>query len=331
MKYQALGKSGLKVSQIGFGCGNVGGVMIRGQSRERVRVVARALELGINYFDTAPSYGDGLSEKNLGQALEDLGAEAHVGTKVRVTTRDAKNVKDAVVRSVEESLKRLDRECVDLIQLHNRISLQGSIAKDLLSVGDVLEEVVEAFRSLQAQGKVRFFGITGMGETQALHEAIESRALHSVQTVYNLLNPSAGTEVPHGFSDQDFGRMIDRAGQYGAGIIVIRALAGGALTGMAERHPLASPAPAPIGSASSYAEDVHRAGSFGFLVKEGYVEDLAEAALRFVLSKRGVSTLLVGYSSLEQLERSVEYASRGPLPPQTLARLPDIWGQFVGK
>ena len=68
MEYRVLGSTGLEVSQIGFGCGNVGGLMIRGQPEERVRAVARAMELGVNYFATAPSYANGVSETNLGQA-----------------------------------------------------------------------------------------------------------------------------------------------------------------------------------------------------------------------------------------------------------------------
>jgi len=69
MEYRELGKTGLRVSALGFGCGNVGGLMIRGTAAERERAIARAVELGINYFDTAPSYGDGQSEQNLGAAL----------------------------------------------------------------------------------------------------------------------------------------------------------------------------------------------------------------------------------------------------------------------
>ena len=67
MDYRTLGKTGLRVSTLGFGCGNVGGLMVRGAPAEQERAVARAIELGINYFDTAPSYGDGQSEQNLGR------------------------------------------------------------------------------------------------------------------------------------------------------------------------------------------------------------------------------------------------------------------------
>jgi aryl-alcohol dehydrogenase-like predicted oxidoreductase len=84
METRSLGKTGLKVSVLGFGCGAVGGLMVRGAPDDQERAVARALELGINYFDTAPLYGNGESEKNLGRVLATLRPNVLVGTKVRI-------------------------------------------------------------------------------------------------------------------------------------------------------------------------------------------------------------------------------------------------------
>ena len=83
MVYRILGRTGLRVSEIGFGCGNVGGLIIRGTQGERVEAVKRAVELGINYFDTAPSYGDGRSETNLGEVLDELQPDVVVATRAR--------------------------------------------------------------------------------------------------------------------------------------------------------------------------------------------------------------------------------------------------------
>src|SRR5437660_11664847 len=88
MQSRSLGKTGLTVSTLGFACGNVGGLIIRGTPAERERAVARAMELGVNYFDTAPSSGDGESERNLGQVLKALKARVHVGTKLRLDRHD---------------------------------------------------------------------------------------------------------------------------------------------------------------------------------------------------------------------------------------------------
>ena len=329
MNYRQMGRTGMNVSEVGFGCGNVGGLMIRGDHGEQVKAVVRAMELGINYFDTASQYGDGQSETNLGRVLKELKADVYVGTKYRLVPEDASDIKAGVVRSVEASLARMGREQVDLIQLHNRVSPVADLAKDLLGVSDVLGEVVEATQLLASQGKVRFWGMTGIGDAESLHRVVDSGALYTVQTVYNLLNASAAAKVTPQFDMADYDMLIDRAAAANMGVIVIRVLAGGALTGSAERHPTAAPSVGPIGSGRDYAQDLGRSGDFRFLVQEGYVDDLVEASLRFALSNQSVSTTLVGYSNLDHLEKSVEYAAKGPLPAEALARLPQVWSQFV--
>ena len=327
MNYRPLGTTGLDVSEIGFGCGNVGGLMIRGEHRDQVRAAARAMELGINYFDTASSYGNGQSETNLGQVLKELSADVYVGTKFRVTTHETGNIKGNVIASVEESLTRLQREQVDLIQMHNHVAAVaegGSVSPE-----ETLGEVVEALQDLRAQGKVRFWGMTAVGETPELHRVIDSGTLNTIQSVYNLVNPSAGTAVPSGFDMPDYGNQIARAAARGMGVLVIRVLAAGALSGDTTRHPVAVPSVAPIGSGRDYDQDRGRAEGFRFLQQEGHVGSLVEASLRFALSNAGVSSVLVGYSSLEHLEQGVEYAGRGSLPHEALARLTDVWAGFT--
>ena len=328
MNYRPLGNTGLSVSEIGFGCGNVGGLMIRGEHRERVRAVARAMELGINYFDTASSYGDGQSETNLGRVLKELAADVYVGTKFRVTTHEAGRIKDNVVASVEQSLARMQREQVDLIQLHNHVAAEAEGGS--VSPQEVLGEVVDALQELRTQGKVRFWGMTGVGETPALHQVIDSGALNTVQSVYNLVNPSSGADVPGGFDMPNFGNLIQRCADNGMGVLVIRVLAAGALSGETARHPVAVPTVAPIGSGKDYNQDQARAEGFRFLQHEGYVDNLVEASLRFALSNTGVSSVLVGYSSLEHLEQAVDYAEKGPLPVEALGRLSEVWAGFTG-
>ena len=93
MRQRPLGRSGLTVSEIGFGCGNVGGLLIRGERSEQLRAVDRAIELGITYFDTAAQYGDGVSEQNLGAALRELRPDVLVGTKLGLTPADLGNRK----------------------------------------------------------------------------------------------------------------------------------------------------------------------------------------------------------------------------------------------
>jgi aryl-alcohol dehydrogenase-like predicted oxidoreductase len=312
---------------LGFGCGNVGGLLIRGTAVERERAVARALEMGINYFDTAPLYGNGVSEQHLGQALRALAARPYVGTKFSVNPEDLGDVAGAVTRSLEASLARMGLERVDLFQVHNR--LVPTPGPRALTVRALLDQVVPAVQRLRAQGKVGFVGITALGETPAVHEAIDSGALDSAQVCYNLLNPTAGTAVPGEFPAQDFGRLLDRARARQVGVIVIRVLAAGALSGTGARHPTAVPEVEPIASGPDYATDVRRAQALAALVREGHAARLVEMALRFPLGSPAVSTVLLGYSSQEHLEYAAAAMSRGALSPAAQARLAELWGKMA--
>tara|TARA_B110000263_G_scaffold187185_1_gene164804 strand:+ start:428 stop:1435 length:1008 start_codon:yes stop_codon:yes gene_type:complete len=334
MDYRKFGNTGINVSEIGFGCGDVGGLMVRGEPTDRVKAVARAIELGINYFDTASRYGGGQSETNLGQVMRELSidtdsAEFYVGTKYSLGEADPSNLKAGVIQSVEASLKRLGREQVDLIQLHDRISSQTDVSVRAITVADVLGEVREGLEVLKAQGKVRYYGMTGVGEPRGIHEVVASGMVSTVQTVYNLINASAGAAAPAGFDMPDYDQLINLAVEKQVGIIVIRVLAAGALSGTSVRHPVAVPTVAPIGSGKDFKQDESRAQEFEFLVDEGFAADMPEASIRFALSNPGVSTVLVGYSDMDHLEQSVQYAAKGALPPEALASLPQSWSGFV--
>src|ERR1700682_1033409 len=106
MEMRTFGRTGLQVSILGFGCGAVGGLMVRGTAADQERAVARALEAGINYFDTAALYGNGESERNLGRVLKALKAEVIVGTKVRLGAEHRADVGKAIEKGMDDSLKR---------------------------------------------------------------------------------------------------------------------------------------------------------------------------------------------------------------------------------
>src|SRR6516225_6489956 len=268
MEMRIFGRTGLRLSVLGFGCGAVGGLMVRGDPLDQERTIARAIGAGVNYFDTAVQYGNGESEKNLGRILQQLKPpNAVVGTKVRLPRASFDHIADAVATSLEHSLMRLRRDRVDIFHLHNAITEHGG--GEALSVRQVLGEVVPAFQRLRQQGKTRFLGLTAVGETAALAQVIDARAFDSAQVVYNMLNPSAATELPADYPAQDYGRLFDHTVAAGVGVVGIRVLAGGALSGSTERHPIASPPPEPIGSAN-YDADVLRARRLMPLVKEGF-------------------------------------------------------------
>ncbi len=330
MQLRTFGRTGLKLSVLGFGCGAVGGLMVRGEAADQERTVARALAAGVNYFDTAVQYGDGESEKNLGRILQELKpATAVVGTKVRIPPDAYGRIADTVTASLEASLKRLQRDHVDIFHLHNPITEKGG--GTTLSAKQVLDEVVPAFERLRAQGKTRFLGLTAIGDTSALHQVIDTDKFHSAQVVYNMLNPSAAEALPENYPAHDYGRLFDHTVKAGVGVVGIRVLAGGALSGSAERHPIASPPPEPIGSAMDYDADIARARRLMPLVKDGFAASLTEAATRFAISHDAMGTILVGIATPEQFDGALSAVEKGPLPKSALARLAELQKGFVGE
>lgn len=329
MEQRIFGRTGVALSVLGFGCGAVGGLMVKGAAADQERAVARALELGINYFDTAAMYGNGQSERNLGRVLKSLKPDLVLGTKVRVPDAERGRIGAAIVASLEASLTRLQRDHVDLFQLHNHIT--QSREDGALTPREVGEEVVPAFERLRRDGKTRFFGITAVGDTAALNAVADTRAFDSAQVPYNMLNPSAGTAVPAGYPAQDYANFLARAQAAGMGVIAIRVLAAGALSGSEERHPLGSQNVAPIASGADYASDVARARRLLPLVREGFAGSLIEAAIRFAITSEAVTTALVGTSTLDQLEVAAAAVAKGPLPQTARDRLAQLQRGFAGE
>ena len=330
MQLRVFGRTGMQLSVLGFGCGAVGGFMVRGDPAEQERTIARAIAAGVNYFDTAVQYGNGKSEKNFGSVLQKLKpANVAVGTKVRLLPGEFGRIDDAVRTSLEGSLARLRLDRVDILHLHNPITEKGG--GSALSVRQVLDDVVPAFERLRQQGKIRFLGLTALGDTAALHQVIDARVFDSAQIVYNMLNPSAACELPANYPAQDYGRLFDHTMAAGVGVVGIRVLAGGALSGSAERHPIAGPAPEPIGSAMSYDADIDRARRLMPLVEEGFAASLTEAATRFALSHPAMGTILVGMATPQQFEDALAAAEKGPLPKAALDRLSALRQAFSGE
>jgi aryl-alcohol dehydrogenase-like predicted oxidoreductase len=330
MQLRIFGRTGMQVSVLGFGCGAVGGLMVRGDPADQERTVARAIESGVNYFDTAVQYGNGESEKNLGRILQTLKpANVVVGTKVRVPPNEFGRIAETITKSLEASLSRLRLDRVDIFYLHNVIAEKDD--GSALSVRQVLDDVVPAFERLREQGKVRFLGMTAVGDTAALHQLIDAGAFDGAQIVYNMLNPSSAVNLPANYPAQDYRRLFDRTQAAGVGVVGIRVLAGGALSGSADRHPIASPAPEPIGSAVSYDADIDRARRLLPLVKEGFASSLTEAATRFALSHPAMGTILVGMATPQQFEDALAAAKKGPLPQAALDRLSELQRSFAGE
>jgi aryl-alcohol dehydrogenase-like predicted oxidoreductase len=332
MRMRPLGRAGDQISEIGFGCGNVGGLLIRGEPSEHVRAIARAIELGITYFDTAAQYGDGRSEQSLGRALAELKANVMVGTKINVSHDDLAQGKIRIRALLQQGLDRLNRKSVDVLFYHGRITnpagsgprglTDGETARGPRGLTDVEVQgpLLEAMQALKRDGLVRYIGFTGLGDTEAVARVVQSGAYDVFHCYYNAVNPSAGYSVPPSFPAQDLGRLLEHARTSGSVPFAIRILAAGALAGDVPRHPVAGGTGGALVGGTEYAGDVARAERLRPIAGELGVS-LPELAIRFALSRTEIASALVGISSVEQVESAVQAAAAGPLPDPVADRI----------
>lgn len=327
MEQRALGGTGITVSALGFGCGNVGGLMVRGTPQEQSAAVRRALDAGVTYFDTAAMYGDGLSEQNLGRVLTELGVwhRVAVGTKVRLAAEQMNDPAAGIRQSLVASLSRLGSASIDLLQLHNPLRASEDDSSGRIG-GDDLEPVIAGLQAVVREGLAKHVGFTGLGETQAVRTLASDTRLETMQSYFNAINPSAGYAGRNGAA-QDLGGIVDVAAGSGQGVIAIRVLAGGAMTGEQQRARLASPS---VGGVlvpgNAYEADLSHAAARGALARELGLESALELSFRFVIAKTGVSTALVGFSDHNQLEQAIRWAERGPLSEDQVRRVLETAG-----
>jgi aryl-alcohol dehydrogenase-like predicted oxidoreductase len=320
MQYRPLGRTGIQVSALSFGAGPVPAVMTAGDPDRQRAVVARALEAGINWFDTAAGYGAGESERALGRALRELTAASrvHVATKVRLGNADLGDIPAAVRRCVAGSLQRLGLARVTLLQLHNSVTMQRGDEPTSITPDDVLgpHGVLAAFNQLQRDGIVAHLGLTALGQPAALRTVLESGAFSTIQIPFNLLNPSAGAVVSERFPEANYGNLIADCRRREIGVFAIRVFAGGALVG---QPPSAHTLQTKFFPLDLYQRDVQRTARLRDALS-GRME-LADAALRFVLGHAGVSSALIGFSEPSQIDAAARAMVQGPLPDDVLDSL----------
>lgn len=327
MEQTNFGRTDLSVSRLTFGCGAVGGLMTKGEAKDQDRAVAWARDNGINFFDTAPSYGNGASETNLGRALAGNTDGIIVSSKVGLPAVELADVARTVESSLHDSLRRLQLDHIDLFQLHNTVGQSDRYG--MLNADQILDELLPVFEKLRDAGKTRYLGFTAKGNVAQLHKLIESNRFDSAQIFYNLLVPSAGEKTPADYPAEDYKQLLHKAAAHGVGAIGVRVLAGGALSGSEERHPLGMEQVAPIGSDTDYATDVQRALRFSPLIEEGIAESLPELAIRYAISNPVLPTTEIGIATLAQLQQAAEAVNRGPLAVEALERVRVIQGGLV--
>ena len=312
MRYRKLGTTGIEVSEIGYGAWGIGGAQWGGaDDDESIQALHRAIDLGLNFIDTALAYGEGRSERLVGQVVRERSEAVRVATKVPPKNRvwpapegiDLGEVfpPGYVTECAETSLGNLGMDTVDLLQLH-------VWQDDWAGRDELFEEVGE----LRSAGKIRAFGISiNDHEPANALRLIETGGVDTVQVIFNVFDQSPEDE------------LLPACRERGVGVIARVPLDEGGLTGR-------------IGPDTEFAEDDDfRAGYFrGDRKREvqervqaiasdlGIEEDeLAETALRFILSNEAVSTVIPGMRTLRNVERNVAVSERGALDGDQLERL----------
>jgi aryl-alcohol dehydrogenase-like predicted oxidoreductase len=315
MQYRTFGRTGLRVSVLGFGCGRAGGLLLTGSREDRRLAVDRAIAGGVNWFDTAEAYG---TENALGELLADIPHQPFVSTKVTVDPA-SRDLAGQVEERAQACLQRLRRPQVTLMQVHNRIDDGGG--GNALTAAQVLAPggVAEGLERLKARGAALHIGFTGLGDIATILEVIDSGRFDSVQVYYNLVNPSAARPMPANWSGQSLAGLIAAARAQNMGMLGIRVLDGGIIASDVRPHPVAM-----MVKNTSEAEEQRRGGMALRALGPG-LGTRPQVGLRFALACPDLSLALVGMGEPGHVDEALAAVAAGPLPEDALARLEPLY------
>ena len=325
MKHRTFGRSGIQVSEIVFGAGAVGGILIHEDDATKREAIRRAIAGGINWIDTAAQYGNGKSEEALGWLLPEARATPYLSTKFGLDVENLQDIPAQIEERLMASLARLRRSSVDLLQLHNRIG--STPGGRVMTVEQILGRngVVDGLERLREKGLIRHMGITAIGETASVCEVIRSRRFDSAQVYYNLLNPSAGRSMPEAWSGQNMGGTIEACRSNNVAVMAIRIFAAGIIA-TDQRTGRESV----LISDTSVAGDERKTKAVFDAIgpDEG---TRAQVALRFVLANPDISCAVIGSAELRHVDEALEAAAMGSLLPHVLARLDALYESDFGR
>lgn len=283
-----MGTSDLHVSTLSFGC-----MSLKGTPSENTTLLRQALAGGINFFDTADLYDQGGNEETVGKAFKGVRDQVILATKVGNQWRpdgsgwDWNPGKAYILQAVEQSLRRLQTDYIDLYQLHG-----GTLE-------DPIEETIEAFELLQQQGKIRYYGISSI-RPNVIREYVRRANLVSVMMQYSLLDRRPEEEV------------LDLLQQHQISVLARGSLAQGLLLG--------KPAKAYLDLSAGQVAKMASA------VQALATQDASELALavQYVLQAPAVATAVLGVRTREQLAQLLAAARAAPLAPQQVAMLQQL-------
>ena len=318
MQFRNFGATGLKVSALGFGCGRVGGLFLGKDEAAKRLAVRKALDGGVNWFDTAEAYG---TEEAVGRLLAEVPENPYVSTKVTLDP-DAADLAGQVEEKAYASLKRLGRESVTLLQVHNRVDNGGG--GNALTDEQMLGGVATGLERLKQAGRTAFVGFTALGDTQTIITVIDSGRFDSVQVYYNLVNPSAARPMPPGWSGQRLTGIVDAARRRHMGMLAIRVLDGGIIATDDRAKPVSM-----MAKQTSEAIEVRKSAAALASLGDG-LGTRAQIGLRFALSCPDISLALVGVGDPAHVDEAIRAVDMGPLPAEALDRLEPLYERDFG-
>jgi aryl-alcohol dehydrogenase-like predicted oxidoreductase len=319
MQYRELGRTGYKVSEVSFGAWAIGGSWGAVSDEDAIAALHKAIDMGVNFIDTADGYGDGRSEKLIAQALKDRSEEVYVATKMgrRLNPHVADGYnKENFTQFVERSLKNLDTDCLDLVQLHCPPSAVY-----------YRPEVFGALDDLVQKGKIRYYGVS----VERVEEAIAAMNYEGVQTVQIIFNM---------FRHRPSELFFDLAKQKKIGILARVPLASGLLTGKMKPN-------------TQFADDDHRKFNrhgeafdkgetfsgvdYDTALKavdelRGLVSEnttMAQMALRWILMFDAVSCVIPGAKNPSQAEDNIKASDLPAFTDEAMKKVVDVYNEYV--
>ncbi len=318
MNFRQLGKSGFRISEIGLGCWQFGGDWGNIPSQTAHEILSEAIENGINFFDTADVYGNGRSEKIIGQFLKGTSETIFVATKIGRNGGMYPNrySEQKIRKGIEASLQRLNCDVIDMVQLH-------CIPKEILIEGAIFDWL----RRLKKEGKIRTFGAS----VETMDEAMlcmKQSQLCSLQIIFNI------------FREKPVEKVFKKAMEKGVGIIVRLPFASGLLTGKFAKDTVF-----PISDHRNYNRDgeafnvgetfaglhlqkgVELTKKLKKMVPEGMT--IAQMALRWILDFDAVSVVIPGASHPDQVRENITASEQIPLPALLHKRICEFYNEDV--
>lgn len=315
MKYNQLGQTDMKISEVSLGTWAIGGDWGNVSETEAIRSLHHAIDCGVNFFDTADVYGGGRSEKLLGSVLKERSEQIYIATKFgrKDNFADLSNYTYEKVKAYcESSLRNLGTEAIDLYQIH---CPSTEVLTD--------QGVFEVLETLKKEGKIRYYGVSVETDDQGKF-VLDNTKASSLQVIFNLLRQKSGKE------------MIAQAAKQHVGILARVPLASGLLTGKYTKD-------------SRFPENDHRhynrdgaafnvGETFGGLPFEKAIElveqvrwiadgreSMADAALKWILQQTGVTTVIPGFKSMAQINSNLRAATAKPFTVAELEQLSDFY------